>query len=89
MWQLFNNFNKICDILSFLKIETGYSESFFFPAITGKKRKKEEIQVRARDDAHCPITLGMTSTVLFTHLVMLKATLPIANQVGEFCDNLR
>ena len=63
MWQLFNNFNKICDILSFLKIKTRYSESFF-PAISGKKRKKKEIQVRPRDyalsnyfryDEYCPI----------------------------------
>ena len=54
MWQLFNNFNQICDILSFLKIKTGYSESFF-PAISVKKEKKEKIQVRVRDDAHCPI----------------------------------
>ena len=63
MWQLFNNFNKICDILSFLKIKTRYSESFFSCYKWKKKRKKKEI-VRARlrtlssyfrYDEYCPI----------------------------------
>lgn len=64
MWQLFNNFNKICDILSFLKIKTRYSESFF-PAISGKKKEeKRDSSARARlrtlsnyfrYDEYCPI----------------------------------
>ena len=57
-----HNFNKICDIIGYFLNQNTRNSKFCFAS--SEKRKPFK---RARDGAYCPITLGMTRTVLLNH----------------------